>query len=136
MRKLLLLATVVALLPGCALYDAYMLTGFDPNEYLIITQIRTEAQSYKKQCGNHLLASTNAIAISNKTDLFQNYNEQIPNNSNGINASKSLNEIAQGLANAYLDPKGEPSALFCKLKYNSIENSATVIQHVVGRRPR
>ena len=38
MRKLLLLA-IVALLPGCALYNAYMLTGFDPNEYLIISYI-------------------------------------------------------------------------------------------------
>ena len=135
MRRLLLLA-VVALLPSCALYNAYMLTGFDPNEYLIITQIRTDAGLYKKQCGNHLLASINAFAISNKTDLFQNYNEQIPRNENGIKASKSLNEIAQGLANAYVDPKSEPSALFCKLKYNSIENSAIVIQHVVGNRPR
>jgi hypothetical protein len=135
MRKLLILLTALSL-NGCALYDAYMLTGFDPNEYLIITQIRTDAQTYKKQCGNQLLASTNAIAISNKTDLFQNYNEQIPYNDNGINASKSLNEIAQGLANAYLDPKSEPSALFCKLKYSSIENAAYVIQHVVGRRPR
>ena len=135
MRKILLLAAV-ALLPSCALYDAYMLTGFDPNEYLIITQIRTDAGLYKKQCSNHLLASTNAVAISNKTDLFQNYSEQIPYNDNGIKASKSLNEIAQGLANAYIDPKSEPSALFCKLKYNSIENSALIIQHVVGSRPR
>ena len=54
MRKLLLLA-IVALLPGCALYNAYMLTGFDPNEYLIITQIRTDAGLYKKQCSFNLL---------------------------------------------------------------------------------
>lgn len=134
MKKLIIVLAVM--LNGCAVYDALTMTGFDPNEYLIITQIRTDAVQYKKQCGNHLLASTNAFAISNKTDLFQNYNEQIPRNQNGINASKSLNEIAQGLANAYLDPKGEPSVLFCKLKYSSIENSATVIQHVVGNRPR
>lgn len=134
--KKILIAISVALLNGCALYDAYFMTGFDNNEYLLITQIRADAAAYKTQCGNHLLASTNAVAISNKTDLFEKYSEQIPRNENGIKASKNLNEIAQGLARAYIDAKGEPSATFCKLKYSSIENSAYVIQHVVGNRPR
>ena len=93
-------------------------------------------QTFKKQCDNHLFAATNAIAMTNKTDLFEKYSEKIPRNENGINASKSLNEIAQGLAMAYIDPKGEPSATYCKLKYGSIENAAYVIQTVVGNRPR
>jgi hypothetical protein len=135
MRRLLIILTVI-LLPGCALYDAFMMTGFDNNEYLLITQIRVDAGQFKKQCGNVLLSSANAVHIANKTELFEKYSEQIPNNNNGIKASESLNAIAQGLANAYLTDKAEPSALFCKLKYNSIENSATVIQHVVGNRPR
>jgi hypothetical protein len=135
MKKLAVIVSVLAL-NGCAVYDAYMQTGFDNNEYLLITQIRADAQAYKKQCSNHLFAATNAVAISNKTDLFEKYSEQIPRNDNGTKASKSLNEIAQGLANSYSDLKGEPSATFCKLKYDSIENSAYVIQHVVGSRPR
>ena len=134
-RKLLILLTALSL-NGCALYDAYMQTGFDNQEYMLITQIRADAQLYKKQCGNGLLAATNAQAIANKTDLFEKYEELIPRNENGISASKSLNTIAQGLATAYIDPKGEPSATFCKLKYGSIENAAYVIQHVVGNRPR
>jgi hypothetical protein len=131
-----LVVILAFMLNGCALYDAYMQTGFDNQEYMLVTQIRTDAQSYKKQCGNGLLAASNAQAISAKTDLFEKYSELIPRNENGINASKSLNAIAQGLAIAYVDPKGEPSATFCKLKYSSIENAAYVIQHVVGNRPR
>ena len=134
--KNLLLIMGIGILPGCAIIDAYLMTKYDPNEYLLITQIRADAVSYKKQCDNHTLAATNAVNISNKTELFAVYSEQIPNNENGVKASKSLNEIAQGLEKAYLDPKGQPSAMFCKLKYSSIENSATVIQHVVGNRPR
>jgi hypothetical protein len=113
-----------------------MQTCFDNNEYLLITQIRADAQTFKKQCDNHLFAATNAIAMTNKTDLFEKYSEKIPRNENGIKASRSLNEIAQGLAEKYLDPKAQPSAAFCKLKYASIENSAYVIQTVVGARPR
>ena len=135
MKKLYMLLIALAL-NGCAVYDAFMMTGYDPNEYLLITQIRADAQQYKKQCNNSLLAATNAVAISNKTDLFEKYSEQIPRNENGIKSSKSLNAIAQGLADAYVDSKGEPSSTFCRLKYGSIENAAYVIQHVVGNRPR
>ena len=84
--------------------------------------------------GARVLAPANAQAIAFKTRLFQNYSEQIPGNENGIKASESLNEIAQGLTDAYR--KGTPSPVFCKLKYGSIENAAYVIQHVVGNRPR
>jgi hypothetical protein len=134
MKKLIVVLSVM--LSGCAVVDALLMTKYDPNEYLLITQIRTDAQTYKKQCGNQLIAATNAVAIANKTDLFEKYEELIPRNENGIKASKSLNEIAQGLVAAYVDPKGEPSATFCRLKYGSIENAAYVIQHVVGDRPR
>jgi len=133
MKRLSILLLAVAL-NGCALYDALMLTGFDSNEYYLVTQIRTDAQVYKTQCENPALASVNAQAIAFKTRLFQNYSEQIPGNENGIKASESLNEIAQGLNDAY--KKGVPSPVFCKLKYGSIENTAYVIQHVVGNRPR
>jgi hypothetical protein len=134
MKKIVALLFVTAL-QGCALYDAYMMTGFDNNEYLLIAQIRVDAQTYKTQCGNPLLESINAFAISTKTQLFEVYSEQIPRNDHGTSAAKKLNEIAQGLVFAYgKDP--QPSVMYCKLKYTSIENSAAIIQHVVGRRPR
>ena len=132
--KRLSIVLVALALNGCAVYDVLTMTGFDPNEYLLATQIRTDAQVYKTQCENPALAPVNAQTIALKTRLFQNYEEQIPSNENGVSASKSLNEIAQGLDDAYR--KGTPSAMFCKLKYGSIENAAYVIQHVVGNRPR
>jgi hypothetical protein len=134
MKKLLALISVLAL-NGCAVYDAYMMTGFDNNEYLLITQIRVDAETYKTQCDNIIMAPQNAIAISAKTRLFEAYSEKIPRNDNGKSAAKKLNEIAQGLSLAYgKDPL--PSVMYCKLKYTSIENSAAVIQYVVGDRPR
>jgi len=133
MKKILAVATVLAL-NGCAVWDAYFMTGFDNQEYMLVTQIRTDAQVYKNQCDNPALAPVNAQAMALKTRLFQNYSEQIPKNDNGKKASEGLNEIAQGLNDAYR--KGTPSTTFCRLKYGSIENAAYVIQHVVGDRPR
>jgi hypothetical protein len=123
------------MLPGCALYDAYMMTGFDNNEYLLITQVRTDAQLFKTQCDNPVLAPANAQSMAFKTRLFENYSEQIPRNTNVRASAKALNEIAQGLDRQYGQP-GQVSPTFCRLKYSAIENSAQVIQHVVGARPR
>jgi hypothetical protein len=134
MKRLFVILTVLAL-NGCALYDAYMLTGYDSNEYRIITEIRTDAYNYKQQCANQLMSESNAIIMSDKTQLFEFYSEQIPTNDNGVRASKNLNAIAQGLKTQYQNNPAV-SPLFCKLKFASIENSAAVIQHVVGRRPR
>ena len=134
MKRFLIVLSVLAL-NGCALYDAYMMTGYDPNEYRIIAEIRTDAYNYKQQCANRLMSESNAILISDKTQLFEFYSEQIPRNDNGVRASKNLNAIAQGLKTQYQNNPAV-SPLFCKLKFASIENSAAVIQHVVGRRPR
>ena len=132
MKRLIVL--LLPLLSSCAVYDALTVTGFDPNEYRIITEIRVDANHYKDSCANPLIAQTNAVAIANKTDLFEIYSEQIPGNDDGYKAAKSLNEIAQGLARRYDTPP--VPTLFCKLKYSSIENSARVIQHTIGNRPR
>jgi hypothetical protein len=133
MKKLLIALTVLSL-NGCALYDAYMMTGFDNNEYLLITQIRTDASQYKTMCSNPI-AEVNATQMSYKTNLFVNYSLEIPRNDNVISSAKKLNEIAEGLVQQY-EKEGKVSGLFCKLKYTSIENSAALIQHVVGSRPR
>lgn len=134
MKKLLILVAVLTL-NGCALWDAYFMTGYDSNEYRIITEIRTDAGYYKEQCDAVEASRMNAMVLSHKTMLFQNYESQIPKNSNGINASKELNKIAQGLKDRYKSG-GPVSAAFCRLKFESIEHSAETIQHVVGNRPR
>ena len=132
MKRLIVL--LLPLLSSFAVYDAITMTGFDPNEYRIITEIRVDANHYKDACANPLIAQTNAVAMAYKTDLFEIYSEQIPGNDDGYKAAKSLNEIAQGLTRRYDIPPVPP--LFCKLKYSSIESSAKVIQHTIGNRPR
>lgn len=134
MKRLLIALSIVAL-NGCAMYDAYMLTGFDPSEYRIITEIRTDANSYKTSCANPALAPVNATALADKTKLFMLYSEHIPNNANVYSASKNLDAIAQGLSAKYKEAT-PVSPVFCKLKYESIESSANTMQTIIGKRPR
>ena len=124
----------VILLSGCAVWDAYFMAPYDANEYMLITEIRTNAIQYRRQCDNPVMAPVNAQSIANRTELYEKYEEQIPRNDNGKNAAKALNEIAQGLNTAYV--KGAVSPVFCKLKYNNIEHSAELIQRVTAGRPR
>jgi len=132
--KRIFLAAFAFSLTSCALWDAYMMAPYDANEYLQITEIRTNAIQYRRQCDNPVLAPVNAQAMANRTELYERYQEQIPRNANGYKAAQTLNEIAQGLNSAYV--KGPVSSMFCKLKYNNIEHSAELIQRVTAGRPR
>jgi len=134
MRRLLLATVTTTALSGCALWDAYFMAPYDANEYLLITEIRTQAIQYRRQCDNPMLAPQNAQTVAAKTELYEKYSELIPRNENGYRASRALNEIAQGLNTAY--SKGPVSATFCRLKYNNIEHSAELIQRVTAGRPR
>ena len=132
--KRIFVAVFALSLTSCALWDAYRMAPYDANEYMQITEIRTTAGQYRRQCDNPILASANAQAMANRTDLFEKYEELIPRNANGFRAAQALNEITQGLNTAYT--KGTVSPVFCKLKYNNIEHSAELIQRVTAGRPR
>ena len=134
MRRLILVLFTATGVSGCALWDAYFMAPYDANEYMLITEIRTTAIQYRRQCDNPVLAPANAQAMANRTELYEKYEEQIPRNDNGVKSAKALNEIAQGLNTAYV--KGPVSPVFCKLKYNNIEHSAELIQRVTAGRPR
>ena len=132
--KRIALALSTALLSSCALWDAYFMAPYDANEYMLITEIRTNAVIYREQCANPVLAPVNAQAMANRTLLYERYEENIPRNENGFRAARALNEITQGLNTAYA--KGAVSPTFCRLKYNNIEHSAELIQRVTAGRPR
>ena len=132
--KRIFLAAFALSLTSCALWDAYMMAPYDANEYMMITEIRTNAIQYRRQCDNPVMAPVNAQAMANRTELYEKCEEQIPRNTNGCKAAQALNEITQGLNTAYA--KGPVSPMFCKLKYNNIEHSAELIQRVTAGRPR
>jgi hypothetical protein len=134
MKRLLIVLSALAL-NSCAVYDAYMMTGFDGNEYQLITQIRVDAGKFKNQCEDLNVSIVNANTMAYETQMFESYSQYIPHNKDTYSASKSLNEIAQGLVTRYKQPNPVP-AIFCKLKFTGIEHSAETMQTVIGKRPR
>jgi hypothetical protein len=133
MKKLIVL--LFPILTSCAVYDAVTMTKYDPNEYLLISEIRVDARHYAMACANPIMSVSNASVMANKTELFQAYSENLPSNGDGVKAATALNEIAQGLVKQY-ESSTTVSPIFCKLKFEGIEHSADTIQHVLGNRPR
>ena len=134
MKKLLLLP-LISMLSSCALYNAYFLTGFDGNEYELITKIRLEAQTYKNECDDAVKSKNNATQLTYDTTMFMLYSEYVPHNDDVISASKDLHTIAQGLADQY-NKTDKVSIGFCKIKFTSVETSADKMQTIIGSRPR
>lgn len=134
MKKLLLVPLLLAL-HGCALIDAYLMAGYDPNEYQIITGIRLHSQKSKAQCDDATASKLNANKAEDGTQMFVLYSEHIPRNKDLIDASKNLHDIAKGLSDQY-NKTDKVGPAFCKIKFQSIETSADKIQGVVARRPR
>jgi hypothetical protein len=133
MKKIVLVGALT-LLSGCTLLDAYLMK-YDPNEYQMISDIRTTASIAKTQCDNPLMSVSNATVISNKTLAFVQFTQYQPHNDKVKAASIELNKIAQGLSDQYTK-NDKVSPMFCKLKFGGIETSAETIQKVVGDKPR
>jgi hypothetical protein len=133
--KRLIAVLAVPLLSSCAIYDAYMMTPYDSNEYKLAVEIRTDAHKYRAQCDDADASKRNAQAIADKTQLFEFYSEHIPRNNNGASASRNLNEIAQGLLKRY-NSGDKVSTTFCRLKFEGIEIGAVTLQSVLGKKPR
>jgi hypothetical protein len=132
--KYILTALTVLSLTGCStLIDSYLMK-YDPNEYQQISDIRTTAFYGKSYCDNTEQAKQQAESLSKKTYTFKNYVEYLPHNDKVISASGELDKIAQGLSSQY--QKGSVSNAFCKIKFDSIEKSAEVMQKTIGAKPR
>ena len=133
MRHILTVGILISLTGCSTLMDAYLMK-YDPNEYQQISDIRTTAFYGKASCENADQAKQQAEVLSKKTYTFKNYVEYLPHNDKVISASGELDKIAQGLTLQY--QKGSVSNAFCKIKFDSIEKSAEVMQKTIGAKPR
>jgi len=134
MKKLIPLFMIVCL-SGCAAVDAYLMTHFDPVEYRMITEIKYDAHNSIAECDDAVASKANAYSLAYKVGVYHTYELDIPHNEDSIKASTALDEMTQGLKTRYAGTE-KVSTMFCKLKFGGIESSATLIQHVQGKRPR
>ena len=133
MKKILLISLFL-MLSGCVLIDAYRMARFDNNEYMLINTVRTQANLGAAKCGTPEVVTV-VDNIWFKTVELRNYSESIPNNKEAVKMTQELSEIVKGLSVRYHGTESV-SLTYCTTKFSNIENNATIIQNVIGAKPR
>jgi hypothetical protein len=123
MKKLIILCAT--LLTGCSL----LIGPYDANEYFLITQIRTLAETVN--CNNPIHTSNTFELLYFDAAELKNYSQYLPNNDAEIKLTSDLFKIVEELYN-----KENSSPEYCKIKLNIIAKSAERIQQVTGSKPR
>lgn len=124
MKKVIASLFLVTSLSGCALYDIYMMAGYDTNEYALITKVRTI--STISDCSKDSVKS-----LYETTVQFNQFTQHIPRNKEAHDLSKKLLSIVEEL-----HKKDNPSPVYCQAKLNTISKTSEQIQRVIGSKQR
>lgn len=113
----------ILIFTGCSNLKYIFIPPYDGNEYYIITNIRTEAEYLKNNCPN--ISTDRLVYLSN---IFYNYEEQLPYNEDNIKLSLNLNDNIKSLTSF----NNKYSKIYCQEKMNIIIEDSKAIQQIVG----
>lgn len=129
--KILLVSSLLITLSGCSLLDAYLMAGYDNQEYALINKIRTKAQLSVEECPSIDTTKGNVLQLKALGKEYQNFAQHIPRNAESY---KMAGEMTKLIDQITIDQN--TSAVFCKLKFQQVERNAEKIQKVLGSKPR
>jgi hypothetical protein len=132
--KRIAIISLVLLLNGCALIDAYRMARFDNIEYALVNQIHTQSQLGVGACGTELVY-TQVDDLYFKSTELRNYSASIPRNEETVAMTNDLYVITKGLKDRYASGD-EVSKKYCEIKFNNIETSTGIMKKVIGAKPR
>jgi hypothetical protein len=135
MKKLIVVAIISTSLSGCALWDAYMMAGYDTTEYALVNRIKTQADLYAEDCKDSNKSKQNLDSLYFTTIELKNFATNIPRNEDTTKLAGNLVELAKQGKELYVKSPNV-SETFCKLKLQQIGRSAEVAQKVIGKKPR
>jgi hypothetical protein len=135
MKKLIVATILTTSLSGCALWDAYMMAGYDTTEYALVNRIKTQADLYAEDCKDSNKSKQNLDSLYFTTIELKNFATNIPRNEDTAKLAGNLVELAKQGKELYVKSPNV-SETFCKLKLQQIGRSAEVAQKVIGKKPR
>lgn len=129
--KKIALVVLVGLLSGCSLLDAYLMAGYDNQEYALVNKVRTTAQLAQKSCDKPIEANDQVKQLIYTSTELKNFTQHIPRNPEAFKMAGQLVELTNQIK---FDEK--TSNVFCKMKLQQVERNAEKIQQVLGSKPR
>jgi hypothetical protein len=133
--KLLIASSILVVLPGCALIDAYFMAGYDNQEYALINTIRTNAELNVSMCNDHQASKTTFNYLYSKGLEVKNFTQYIPDNTDAHKLAGNIYELTKQGKDAY-NSDAMVSSTFCKLKLQQIVRASETAQKVIGSKPR
>jgi hypothetical protein len=135
MKKILAAVILVTSLSGCALIDAYLMAGYDTNEYALVNKIKTKSELAVDDCKDSIKSKQNADDLYYTAIELRNFSQNIPRNDDTTKLAGNLVELTKQGKELYVKTPSV-SETFCKLKLQQISRSAEVAQKVIGKKPR
>lgn len=135
MKKLFATVILTTSLSGCALIDAYLMAGYDTNEYALVNKIKTKSELAVEDCKDNAKSKQNADDLYYTAVELRNFSQNIPRNDDTIKLAGNLVELTKQGKELYVKTPSV-SETFCKLKLQQISRSAEVAQKVIGKKPR
>ena len=133
--KLLIASSIIVVLPGCAVWDAYFMAGYDNVEYALVNKVRTFSELAIEDCDNEEKTKANVARIHGYAVELKNFTQYIPDNEDANKLGNNLFQLTSQTKDHYAK-NTNVSQSFCKLKLQQINRNAETIQKVIGSKPR
>ena len=133
--KLLIASSVVVLLPGCALWDAYFMANYDNHEYSLTNKIRTLSELAVDECKDQAKSKDNFDGLYFISVELRNFTQYIPDNKDANRLANNLVDLTKQGKEMYAKGTGVSEG-FCKIKLQQVNRSAEMAQKVIGSKPR
>ena len=133
--KIVIALALISTLSGCTLIDAYLMAGYDTNEYAMVNRIKTKADLSVEDCKDQVKSKQNAEVLYFTAVELRNFTTNIPRNVETAKLAGNLVELTKQGRELYAKDSNV-SETFCKLKLQQISRSAEVAQKVIGKKPR
>jgi hypothetical protein len=133
--KLLIASSILVVLPGCAVWDAYFMAGYDNVEYALVNKVRTFSELAVEDCSDIEKTKANVARIHGYALELKNFTQYIPDNEDANKLGNNLFQLTTQTKDYYAK-NSIVSDSFCKMKLHQINRSAETIQKVIGKKPR
>jgi hypothetical protein len=133
--KLLIASSILVVLPGCAVWDAYFMAGYDNVEYALVNKVRTFSELAVEECNDIEKTKSNVTKIHSYAVELKNFTQYIPDNEDANKLGNNLFQLTTQTKDHYAK-NPTVSESFCKLKLQQINRTAETIQKVIGSKPR
>ena len=133
--KRLLVISLIAFLPGCALVDSYFMAKYDTNEYAAITQLRTQAELAQASCDDKKKTESHIDEMYAQSMYLKNFAQLRARNDETATITYNIYLLTEQLKTHY-QKNEKVSVAYCKLKLQQIEKNTISSQKIIGAKPR